>query len=92
MENSNTLKFRKAKKRVQEMKEFYTHLTVYCFVISGLWILNYLTTDFPWAIFPTVGWGIGLAGHAMGVFGFNPLFGRKWEERKIQELMKSDNF
>jgi hypothetical protein len=92
METTNTLKYQRARKRVKTIKEFYSHFLVYCLVIPFLWYLNYRTTDFLWAIFPTLGWGIGLAGHAMEAFDYNPLFGRKWEQRKIEELMKSDNF
>jgi hypothetical protein len=36
------------------------------------------------------GWGIGLAFHAAKVFGFNPLFGKNWEERQIQKFIEKD--
>jgi hypothetical protein len=35
-------------------------------------------------------WGIGLAFHALGVFGNNVFFGKDWEERKIREIMEKD--
>jgi hypothetical protein len=29
-------------------------------------------------------------GHATETFGWNPFFGRQWEERKIKEIMEKD--
>ena len=46
----------------------------------------------PWAIFPIVGWGFGLAGHAMEAFDYNPFLGKSWEDKKIRELMEKDDF
>ena len=37
-------------------------------------------------------WGIGLAFHWVGVFGKGIVFSKKWEERKIKELMDKDKF
>jgi len=34
--------------------------------------LNVMTTHFPWAMFPAVGWGIGLFFHFMAVVAPNP--------------------
>lgn len=92
MENRDEVKYQNAKKRVEEIKGFYSNLITYLIVIPLLVYLNYKTTDFPWAIFPAVGWGIGLLFHGICAFGFNPLLGRNWEERKIKELMNSDEF
>ena len=35
-------------------------------------------------------WGIGLLAHGTSVFGSNLIFGKEWEERKIQEFMNKD--
>ncbi|MCF6296344.1 MAG: 2TM domain-containing protein, partial [Flavobacteriaceae bacterium] len=35
-------------------------------------------------------WGIGLTFHFFGVFGPDLLFGKGWEERKIDEFMNKD--
>ncbi|VAW22464.1 hypothetical protein MNBD_BACTEROID04-389, partial [hydrothermal vent metagenome] len=32
-------------------------------------------------------WGIGLAFHAFSVFGMDFILGKKWEERKIEEII-----
>jgi hypothetical protein len=85
-------RYLKAKERVEAIKGFYGNLIAYCIVIPGLWYLNYRTTDFLWAFFPTFGWGFGLTIHAMEAYGYNPLWGKKWEEKKIRELMENDDF
>ncbi|RTE53103.1 histidine kinase [Arenibacter aquaticus] len=85
-------RYRKAKEKVEAIKGFYGNLLAYCLVIPVLGWLNYSTSNFPWAIFPAVGWGFGVAVHGMEVFGYNPILGRSWEERKIQEYMDDENF
>nr|WP_299389210.1 2TM domain-containing protein [Allomuricauda sp.] len=82
----------KAKERVKAIKDFYSNLTAYCIVIPFLWWLNFKTTSFLWAFFPTFGWGFGVLAHGMEAFGYNPLWGKRWEERKIQELMDKEDF
>lgn len=85
--NRNDYRFEKAKEKVEKIKGFYYHLTIYLvFVPFFIW-LNYLGTDFPWAIFPIFGWGLGVLGHAAETFSWNFLFGKGWEERKIKEYM-----
>ena len=84
--------YKKAKERVENIKGFYGNLLAYCIVIPFLAYLNYRTTDFPWVIFPILGWGFGLTAHGMEAFGYNPLWGKKWEERKIRKYMDDDQF
>ncbi|WP_136468124.1 2TM domain-containing protein [Flagellimonas onchidii] len=85
-------RYLKAKEKVKGIKDFYSNLTAYCIVIPFLWWLNFRTTDFLWAFFPTLGWGFGVIAHGMEAYGYNPLWGKRWEERKIQELMDKDDF
>lgn len=85
-------RYAKAKERVDNIKGFYYNLVCYCFVIPFLIWLNTRTTDFPWAIFPAMGWGLGLTIHGMEAFGYNPILGKNWENRKIKEYMNDDNF
>jgi 2TM domain len=52
---------------------FKIHATVYAVVMTGLIILNsllivYTDANFPWVVFPLVGWGIGLTFHY--VYGY----------------------
>ncbi len=76
------------RERVKELKDFYGHLGVYVLVNVFLIIINLLTSPgFFWAIFPMLGWGIGLGAHAVGLFGLFGIGGKAWEERKVRELM-----
>lgn len=85
--------YKAAHKKVKDIKGFYIHLVVYIFINAAilvpqfhgknLWIelgniSNYFTLFF---------WGIGLLAHWVGVFGTGLFLGRRWEERKIKELM-----
>jgi 2TM domain len=52
---------------------FKIHAAVYALAMTGLIVLNALLiaftdADFPWVVFPLVGWGIGLTFHYL--FGF----------------------
>ncbi|MCH8467243.1 MAG: 2TM domain-containing protein [Roseinatronobacter sp.] len=39
------------------------------------------------AIFPTIGWGFGVAVHDLSVFGVITLFGRDWQKRQIRKRL-----
>lgn len=84
-------KYDRAKKKVEELKGFYVHFSIYLIMVPVFIFLNTKSGGFPWAIFPIVGWGAGVSGHAMEVFNYNPFLGKNWEERKIRELMDKDN-
>ncbi|SFU64935.1 Histidine kinase [Pustulibacterium marinum] len=77
----------KARKRVEDLKDFYTSLAAYCIVIPFLVFINLTRSNgFHWFWFPAAGWGMGLAFQAFKVYG--P--GGNWEERKIREYMEQD--
>jgi uncharacterized membrane protein len=83
----------KAQKRVKAIKGFYTHLTIYCIVITIIIYIN-LTYEphFHWFWFSALGWGTGLFFHWLGIFGFNLLgLGKNWEDKKIKEYMNEKN-
>lgn len=92
MDTNNEKRFNRAKKRVEAMKSFYMNVLAYCIVIPILAYINYRTTSFPWAIFPAIGWGVGLIGNWICASGYNPILGRVWEERKIREYMERQEF
>ncbi|TLP71254.1 2TM domain-containing protein [Maribacter sp. ACAM166] len=85
-------RYEKAKERVEAIKGFYVNLAAYCLVIPFLAFINYRTTSFIWVIFPALGWGFGLLGHGLKAYGYNPLFGKNWEEKKIKKYMEDENF
>jgi len=86
-------KYMRARERVDELKKFYGNLTSYVLVITGLALVNYYTNgfDYMWFLWAAFGWGIGLVFHAIKTFDLNPLFGKQWEKRKIEEFMKEED-
>jgi hypothetical protein len=84
-------RYMRAKQRVEKIKGFYVHFGIYLIFIPIFIFLNFQSTSFPWAAFPIVGWGMGVAGHAMDVFNYNPFLGRDWERRKMKEFMDRDD-
>ena len=93
MESSNREnKYLRAKDRVAEIKKFYSNLISYTVFISFLAFINYYTNEwsYPWFLWAAFGWGIGLFFQALKVFQFNLLFGKNWEQRKIEQFMKEE--
>lgn len=84
-------KYREARRKAREIRGFYIHLTVYCFVIPMLIGVNLLfVPKIIWFPFSMIGWGIGLLFHGLQVFGRVPFLGKDWEEKKINEFIKTD--
>ncbi len=97
MENFREDKLERAKKRVQELKGFYIHATVYTVINIFILVNIYVRTDYDNEGFWKFGhfltpffWGIGLLFHGLKVFDANPFFGKNWEERKIKKYMNED--
>lgn len=93
MENFEKEKLKRAKKQVEELKGFYIHLVIYVAVNAFILVNIYLRSDnfWEWGHFVTLfAWGIGIFFHASKVFDFNPLFGKKWEEKQIQKYIEED--
>lgn len=86
----------RAKKRVKKIVGFYWHLASY--VVINIFILYLISQNLNgdpfWSfnVFSTVFyWGIGIFFHFMGVFGPNLLFGRNWEQRKLEKFIDEEN-
>ena len=72
---------------VRRLKGFYIHLTQYVIVITALFALNlWQGTPRLWAVWPALGWGIGILVHALRAFEIHP-FGPDWEKRKVEERL-----
>jgi len=86
----------RAQKRLKDLKGFYWHAFWYVIVNLFLIAMIAINSDDFWhfGTFSTAFfWGIGLGFHAIGVFGKNLVFSKKWEERKIKEYIeKEDDF
>ena len=90
-------KYLKARQRVEKLKSFYTHLTVYIVVNGAIYAFKIIRNlsrgesfEGIWLI-----WGIVLIIHAFSVFGLPLILGDNWEEEKIKQFMeeeKKNNF
>ncbi|AXT54229.1 2TM domain-containing protein [Aquimarina sp. MMG015] len=87
-----------AKKRVDDERGFYTHLTFYIVINIVILIINTNSDNqgfkswSQWHLYITPAlWGIGLLFHGLKVFKHNFIFGKNWEERKIKELMDEED-
>ena len=65
MMTSDDVLHRKAEMRAREKMEFYTHFTIFILVNLLLWGIWFVTdsSSFPWPVFVTFGWGIGITAH-----------------------------
>lgn len=90
-------KRKRAQKRVEQIKGFRIHLMIYLVINLMIVLGNVVWGNFSneeygwWGLLSTpFFWGIGLAIHAANVFGFNLIFGPRWEEREIRKYMDQD--
>lgn len=100
METKKSLEYLRAKKKVETLKGFYSHLLVFILLNMGIILVsanvfndkpidfakgsNYITLFF---------WGIGLVSHAIYVFfvmNFKNNLLKRWEEKKIKQLLEED--
>lgn len=97
MENMNSEKLNRAKKRVEELKGFYIHAAIYTVINTFILVNIFISIGYDDESFWQFGhfvtpffWGIGLFFHASKVFNFNPLFNKDWEQRQIKKYMEKD--
>ncbi|KRD12802.1 hypothetical protein ASE21_02520 [Flavobacterium sp. Root901] len=93
--------YNNAYRKVKRLKGFYSHLRVYIIVNIIIIIANLNRNIFganihesglmDWETYSTAFfWGIGLAAHAMSVFGRDLFFSDNWEQKKIQKYMEKE--
>lgn len=94
MTTQEEIKYQEAQKRVQKIKNFYIHLTVFILVNTYIVIKktqNLGPDDTLLDAFKTpFFWGIGLVFHGLKTFELLPFFGKDWEERKVKEMMDKE--
>lgn len=100
METKKSLAYLSAKKKMETLKGFYSHLTVYIIINTAIVLVsaNAFDTsesDFSrWGIYVTpIFWGIGLVAHAIYVcfvLYFKINFMKRWEEKKIKQFLEED--
>lgn len=75
-----------ARAHVKDLRDFYSHLARWFGVSLFLCVINLITDPAHlWFLYPTLGWGIGILAHGVKTYSGN----KKWEERKVEELMFS---
>jgi hypothetical protein len=71
-----------------QVKRFYFRLIAYVVVMSGLIAINLIfSRQVIWAIFPAIGWGIGLLFRAPRVFDILPWLGPEWERQQVEKRL-----
>ncbi|MFT3717389.1 2TM domain-containing protein [Pseudorhodoferax sp.] len=73
-----------AHRRARAKLGWYLHAAVYAVVNAGLIALS-LASGRHWAMFPLLGWGLGLFFHGLAVWAFapgSPLMGRMVERER----------
>ncbi|MDR4891712.1 MULTISPECIES: 2TM domain-containing protein [unclassified Chryseobacterium] len=91
--DENDIEYQRARRQVERLRGFYGHLFAYIAVNAMIVVYNYTNLKpgesyFQFKNFFTATfWGIGLAAHAVTVFLPRVNFIRKWEDKKIKELM-----
>lgn len=68
----------KARTRVKHRKKFYSHIVTWVIMSVFFILINLFTTDYFWAIFPILAWGIGVAFHGLQVFS------DEWEDEEVE--------
>ena len=86
----------KVRKRVQEIKKFYTHLFIYSigmFVYLGKTYFGIRINFFPFTLLgETVMffWTIAISIQGMSLFLKEKIFGKDWEQRKIHQIIDKE--
>ena len=73
---------------VRKLKGFYRHAAQFAVVIPVLWAINlWQSIDYMWAVWPTLGWGLGLALHGFSINQGHRLFGPQWERAQVERRL-----
>ncbi len=71
-----------ARKRVKKKMEFRAHLVSYIAIMAFLFVINMLTSNYMWVVWPAMGWGLGLLFHGLETYG---IIGDKDQEEELIE-------
>ncbi len=84
-------RYYRAQKRVEEIKKFYQHLTVYLLCNPIVIVVNIMTSPgFLYFWFSLLGWGIPIVLHGLKAFDYAPFFDKEWENRKVKEIIEKE--
>lgn len=94
MPDSNEEKDKQLWEIAQKRASFKTHLISYLLVNTFLWILWFITgaktsyRGIPWALWPTLGWGIGIVSHYFGAYVYPKANSVEREYEKLKQQQK----
>jgi hypothetical protein len=79
-------RYKIAQKRVNEIRGYYGHLTVYVIVNITLFLIWFFTNrgSYMWFLWPLGAWGVAIILQTLNIFVFSK---GNWEQRKIKEIM-----
>jgi hypothetical protein len=65
-------------KQIKKRRDFRSHLVIYLLVnllLWGIWVVGGIADGFgfPWPVFVTGGWGVGLLINAWDTYGTSPI-------------------
>lgn len=89
-DDSETVRRARAERRVKALKGFYIHAAIFAVVMTILAVVDVATGRPYWVQWPLLGWGAGLLGHGLIVYGRMPRSLRDWERRKIEQMIEQD--
>ncbi|HUO05487.1 MAG TPA: HAMP domain-containing sensor histidine kinase [Candidatus Binataceae bacterium] len=85
--------YERARARASAETAFFVHLMWYGIVVGFLFLINLMTTSYPWFLWPALFWGFGIVSHFSAVFGwrwihqlvFEPAIKREVQREVMQE-------
>lgn len=86
-EEKDTRLWEQAKARA----EFKHHFTVYIIINMLLWVIWLFTAgihSYPWPIWPTIGWGMGVLFNYLNVYQVNNTVEKEYDKLKNKDRVK----
>ncbi|MDP2685955.1 MAG: 2TM domain-containing protein [Aequorivita sp.] len=105
MDSSQNIKWKKAHKRVEALKGFYTHLAIYIIVNIAIFIVRGQIVEFfknespdkdfmEWVdwnvLIVPIFWGIGVLFHAANAFQYKLKFIKNWEQKQLEKFLEEE--
>ena len=86
-------RYTRAKEHVAQIKGFYINVICAVSILPALAVLNYWIDQWenPWFLFSVGGWSVGILMHGLATFQPNIIFGKEWENNKIQEFIAEED-
>lgn len=79
---------REAFRYVRNLRRFQTLLATYLVVVSGLWVVNLVTSPgYLWVLWVMGGWGIGVAINGFRLIQPDLFHGPEWERRQVEKRL-----